>query len=258
MKIYSLIALFFTLSFTTALPALAQEPSRWAGIAIQQDAEYLGAPDTTLLAIPLVNWEAGQFFIRSGKGLEEAGAHWQLSHGFAVGSQIAVELGRDSQDSDLLNQLQMPDIPHGLSLGMHLEHSTSIGPAPLYSLLRVRKRSGPDRGALADFRMELGIFGTDTLGLQTYVQATWGDSDAMNSDFGIKPLNASNINSQAYVAAGGLRDTVIGLAGKVDIADDWMLVASVERKRLRDQAAASPIAQKPDSTIITAGVLHRF
>lgn len=241
-----------------SLPLVAEEQPHWAGLAIQHDADYLGAPDSKYLPIPLFSWEQDSFFLRSSKGIEEAGIHWQFDNGFTLGSQLAVELGRDSKDSELLKQLKMPDIPYGASLGVHLEHSTHIGPAPLSTLLRLRQRSGSDRGALADLRMELGIYGTDRIGLQTYVQTTWANQTAMRSDFGIKAVNASYSDIQPYSPTSGIRDTVIGLAGKFDINPDWMLVASLERKQLRKEATDSPITEEKNANIFTVGAMHRF
>ena len=142
--------------------------------------------------------------------------------------------------------------------GVHVEHSTHIGPAPLSTLIRLRQRSGSDRGALADLRMELGIYGSGRIGLQTYVQATWANQTAMMSDFGIKALNASYSDIQPYSPTSGIRDTVIGLAGKIDINPDWIVVASLERKQLRDNAAKSPITEEKNANIFTIGTMHRF
>jgi outer membrane protein len=254
MKIPCSIALLAALS----LPIAAQEQPRLLGIALQSDAAYLGAAKERTLLIPLVNWQSGRFFARSTKGIGEAGLRWQLENGFALGSQLALELGRDSDDADLLQQLQMPDIGYGASLGAHLEHSATIGPAPLTTLLRLRQRSGSERGALADIRLELGVFGTDTLGLQTYIQATWGNRRALMSDFGIKPANAAVINMASYAPDTGIRDTVVGLAGKIDLNRKWMVVAAVERKQLRGDAASSPITEQKNTSILTLGSLHRF
>lgn len=254
MKIHCLLALVTSL----ALPLAAAEQPHLLGLALQSEASYLGAAKEEISVIPLVNWQTGHFFARSSKGIGEAGAHWQLDNGFSLGSQVALELGRDSQDSALLQQLKMPDIAHGASLGVHLEYDTAIGPAPLSTLIRLRQRSGSQRGALADIRLELGVFGTDTLGLQTYLQATWANQRALRSDFGIQPENAAYINSAAYSPAAGIRDLVVGLAGKIDLNRKWMVVSAIERRQLRGDAASSPIAEQKNSNILTLGTLYRF
>lgn len=265
MKIPCLIALLAALAqAATSLAqasetqAASEEQPHLLGFALQQDAAYLGSAKQQTLLIPLVNWQTGNFFARSSKGIGEAGAHWQLGHGFSLGPQLALEMGRDSDDSDLLQQLAMPDIDYGASLGVHLEHSTHIGPAPLATLIRLRQRSGSGRGALADLRLELGVFGTDTLGLQTYLQATWANQRALMSDFGIKQANGAQINVSAYTPDAGVRDLIIGIAGKIDLNRKWMVVSAIERRQLRGDAAQSPIAEQKNSSIITLGSLYRF
>jgi len=253
MKIHYVIALLVAV----AVP-LAAEESHLLGLGIQHDAAYLGAAKEKYLPFPLIDWEADKFFARSGKGIEEAGVHWRLNNGFSLGSQLAVELGRNSDDSVFLQQLKMRDINYGVSLGVHLEHSTHIGPAPLNTLIRLRQRSGSERGALADIRVELGVFGTDTLGLQTYLQATWANQQAMMSDFGIKPANAAYVDIPAYSPDAGIRDTVIGLAGKIDLNRDWMVVSAIEHKQLRGDAAVSPITEQKNTNTFTLGTIYRF
>jgi len=152
----------------------------------------------------------------------------------------------------------MPDISYGASLGVHLEYDTLLGPAPLSTLVRLRQRSGSQRGALADIRLELGVYGKDTLGLQTYLQATWANQRAFMSDFGVAPEYAVHINTSAYLPAAGVRDLVLGLAGKIDLNRKWMVVSAIERRQLRGAAANSPIAEQSNSNILTLGTLYRF
>lgn len=243
-----------------ALPVFAQETDQphILGLGVQRDAAYLGAAEQRWIALPLINWQTGNFFVRSGKGLEEAGVHWQLDQGISLGAQLALELGRDPEDSTLLQQLNMQKIDYGASLGAHIEHQIHLGPAPLATLVRLRQRSGTERGALADMRMELGVFGTQTLGLQAYIQATWANREAMESDFGIPAENAIHLNMTPYSPAGGLRDSLVGLAGKIDLNRKWMVVASLERRSLRKDAAVSPIAEQKNTNTFTIGALRRF
>lgn len=241
-----------------ALPLAAEEQHHLFGLALQSDAAYLGATKREAFLIPLVNWQTGKLFARSTRGIGEAGVRWQLDSGFSFGSQVALELGRDSHDSALLQQLNMPDIAHGASLGVHVEYATTIGPAPLSTLIRLRQRSGAERGALADIRLELGVFGNDRLGLQTYLQGTWANQRAFMSDFGIEPANAANGNIAAYSPDAGFRDLVVGLAGKIDLNRKWMVVSAIERRQLRGDAASSPIAEQDTGNILTLGTLYRF
>ena len=249
----------FPLTILSTL-ALAQEkkPSTLIGIGLQQDAAFPGAEQTQVLPVPLISWQANNFFMRSGRGMEEAGVHWQLNDNFTLGSQLAFELSRDSKDSKFLQQARMPNIAYGVSAGVHAEYSTHIGPAPVDTLLRLRQRSGAERGALADLRIEVGIYGTDTLGVQTYVQTTWANQQAMNSDFGVKPVNAAFAGISPYQADAGLQNYLIGVAGKIDLSIDWIAVGTVEYKSLTGDASDSPVTEKKNSEAITLGVIYRL
>lgn len=253
-----------TLLLLSPLCSLAQEfspekgQSLAIGMAAQRNAAFPGAHRTHILPIPLIHWERGVLFIRSSKGMEEAGARWQLTDDFSAGSQIVFELGRDSDDSLLLQQLRMPNIPHGTSVGVHAEYSTHIGPAPVDALLRLRQRNGSQRGALADVRIEVGVYGNKYVGVQTYVQSTWANREAMDSDFGVKADNAAFIGIPAYQADAGLRNYLVGVAGKLDLDTEWMAIGSVEYNTLIGDAADSPVTEQKNSQAITLGVMYKF
>ncbi len=239
-------------------PPLMAEESTLLGLAVQRDAAYLGASENKLLPVPLIDWQKDNFFTRSGRGMEEAGINWQLGNGFALGSQLALELGRSTDDSTQLQQLQMPDIAYGVSVGVHAEYLTQIGPAPLKGILRLRQRSGASRGALVDLRFDLGIYDAYTIGLKTYLELTWANKTAMESDFGLKSSNAAYGGLLPYEPDADLRDVVLGIAGKIDISQDWMAIAAIEHKQLKGDAAASPLVEQKNTNVLTLGTICRF
>ena len=253
-----LLALFPAFLIAQERGNLSKKGNLSLGIAAQHDAAFPGARKTHVLPIPLINWEQDYLFIRSSKGMEEAGVRWQINDEFAVGSQLVFELGRNSDDSIFLQELKMPDIPYGVSAGVQAQYSTKIGPAPVDALLRLRQRSGSQRGALADVRVEVGVYGNRFIGVQTYVQSTWANRQAMNSDFGIKPVNASFVEILPYEAEAGLRNYLVGVAGKLDLDAEWMAIGSIEYNSLIGDAADSPITEKKTSQAVTLGVMYKF
>lgn len=72
---------------------------------------------------------------------------------------------------------------------------------------------------MADLRIEAGVYGIDTIGVETYVQAIRANQQAMNSDFGVKPVNAAFAGISPYKADAGLRNylILIGVAGKIEL-----------------------------------------
>ena len=70
-------------------------------------------------------------------------------------------------------------------------------------------------------------------------------------DFGLKPANAAYGGLLPYEPEADLRDVVVGIAGKIDINQDWMAIAAIEHKQLSGDAAASPLPKELTTPPVT-------
>lgn len=223
--------LFSLLLVPTAI--FAQDPGTLLGLGVRSRPDYDGASKQELEPIPVVRYYGRALFARTTQGILEGGLRKEFFPGLAAGAQLAYEGGNDRTDVD-----------PGASAGLHLEWDTKLGPAPLNVLLRTRHHLDTDRGSQADLRSTLGIYGRGGLLAGVFVQATWA-SDRW-------------VRSYYTAGEGGLVYTDIGIEGAYELTPRWMALGSVTLRRLRGDAASSPITEEKTNTYASAGVAYRF
>jgi outer membrane scaffolding protein for murein synthesis (MipA/OmpV family) len=215
------------------------------GAAVRTRPAYDGSADQALDVIPLLRYYGRPWFARTTQGVLEGGARWPLAKGLDAGVQLAYEEGRESDESDLLERMNIQDLDPGASLGAHLEWDSTIGPAPISVLARWRQHLDSDRGAQADLRLNAGVYQGGGVLVALYAQATWA--------------NAESIRSFYLVDAGsGLLHTSLGTLASYDLSVHWQLVGGLQLRWLHGDAKSSPIVEKNNSFYANAGIAYRF
>ena len=207
------------------------------GLGVRTRPDYDGSASRTVDLIPVVRYYGKPWFARTSQGMLEGGARYDFSPAVQAGVQLAYEAGRDSV-------FGLPQVDFGASLGFHLEADTKVGPAPLNILFRVRKHFESDRGAQADLRSTLGIYGEGRTLAGVFAQATWASTKSMQSFYGIDDS--------------GLLFTSLGLLAAHGLAPRWDLVGSVEVRRLANDVMRSPIVEKRTASYASIGAAYRF
>ena len=223
------------LAFLLLLPGVvfAQDPGTLLGAGVRWRPEYDGASKREVDLIPVVRWYGETWFARTSQGILEGGARKELLEGLYAGAQLAYEAGNDRTDVD-----------PGASLGLHLEWDTKVGRAPITVLGRTRHHVDTDLGTQTDLRSTLGVYGRGGVLAGVFAQATWASDKWIRSYYG--------------AGDGGLWFTSLGALASYDIRREWVGVASVERRRLRGDAATSPITERKSANYLSAGVVYRF
>jgi outer membrane scaffolding protein for murein synthesis (MipA/OmpV family) len=229
-----------------ALAQIAPEDYTLIGAAVRSRPAYDGSDAQRTDLIPVLRYYGKPWFARTTQGILEGGARWALTPGVDAGVQLAYEEGRKSSESDLLVRLGLGDVDPGVSVGAHLEWDFKLGPAPASLLGRFRQHSDSDRGAQADLRFNLGLYGSGGVFLGAYAQATWANAKSVESFYAVS--NASS----------GLLHTSLGLLGSYDFARHWTAVAGVQARRLHGDAARSPITESESSYYCNAGLAYRY
>jgi outer membrane scaffolding protein for murein synthesis (MipA/OmpV family) len=219
------------LGMVVPLGAVAQETL--LGAAVRTRPAYDGSATQRTDVVPVVRYYGRPWFARTTQGILEAGARTELAPGFHAGAQLAYEPGRDD-----------PKLNAGVSAGLHLEWDGSLGPLPLTFVLRARQHLDADRGGQADLRVTAGVLARGGLLAGVFAQATWGSENAVQSMYG--PPNS------------GLLFTSAGLLGSFELSRQWLLVGSVERRRLYDEVASSALAERRSNSYASAGLAYRF
>jgi outer membrane scaffolding protein for murein synthesis (MipA/OmpV family) len=238
--------LLLLLASSTALAQFVPDDYTLVGVAVRTRPAYDGSDSQSTDLIPVLRYYGKPWFARTTQGVLEGGARWGLARGLDAGVQLAYEEGRKTSESDLLRRLNLADIDPGASIGAHLEWDSAIGRAPISLLGRVRQNVDTDRGALADLRFNLGLYGSGGVIVAAYAQATWAGSKSIESFYAV-----NNADS-------GLLHSSLGLLGSYDFDRHWSAVAGVQGRRLHGDAAGSRIVESKSNYYANAGIAYRF
>jgi outer membrane scaffolding protein for murein synthesis (MipA/OmpV family) len=219
---------------------------------------YDGSSSQRLELVPVVRYFGQAWFARSTQGVLEGGARMELAPGLHAGAQVAYEPGRRTSESDFLRSHNVSRIDRGASLGLHLEWDHKFGPVPVTLLLRARQHTDSNLGAQADLRLSAGIYRSGPVGAGVFTQATWANAKSTGSFYGITQQQSAATGLPAFDAASGWLFASFGLLWSIDLSRDWILVGSMEARRLHGDAAHSPLAERSSNYFVSAGIAYRF
>lgn len=201
------------------------------GAGVRSRPEFDGFSDRTTDLIPVLRYYGTPWFARTTQGMLEGGARWHVGEGTDIGAQLAYEQGPRDKDP-------------GASLGVHAEWDGRAGPMPLDALVRVRQQLDTDRGLLADLRLTAGVYEGHGVQAGVFGQATYANEDYYRAFY--------------EVDESGLVYASVGALASYDLARHWVLVGSVERRRLTDHAMSSPLVAQRSASYGAIGLAYRF
>ena len=258
-RMKTLLALFAALLPGAALAQIAPDDYILLGAAVRTRPAYDGSKSQVTDLIPVVRYYGQPLFARTTQGILEGGLHWNLGSGVAAGFQLAYEEGRDSSESAFLRDHNFTDdIDPSGSLGAHLEWDTKLGPAPVTLLARYRQNVDSDRGALADLRFNVGVYGENSTIVALFAQATWASSKANGAFYGVTPSQSAASGLPVYQPGSGLQHVGLGVLASHDLSRHWTLVGTVHQRWLQGDAAQSPLAERSRNNYANAGIAYRF
>ena len=247
--------------FLLPLTGVAQTPPAdysLVGAGLRARPAYDGAASERGELIPVLRYFGRPGFARTTQGILEGGARTELASGLNLGAQLAYEGGRQARESAFLTSHNVPNIAPGASIGAHLEWDRNLGPMPVTLLARVRQHTDADRGAQADLRLTAGIYESGRLAAGVFAQATWANAKSTQSFYGVTPQQSATSGLPAFEAGGGLLFTGVGILWLFDLSREWVLTGGLEARRLRGDAARSPLAEDPSNYYASAGLAFRF
>jgi|SRR5690349_19230530 outer membrane scaffolding protein for murein synthesis (MipA/OmpV family) len=220
---WALLALF--------LPLVAHAQETLIGAGVRSRPEFDGFSQRTTDLIPVLRYYGTPWFARTTQGVLEGGARWHVGEGTDIGAQLAYEQGPRDRDPDV-------------SAGVHAEWDGRLGPMPLDALLRVRQHLDTDRGLQADLRLTAGVYEGHGVLAGVFGQLTYANEDYYRTYY--------------EVPESGLLYASVGALASYDISRRWVLVGSVERRRLTDHATRSPLVAQRSASYLTLGLAYRF
>lgn len=228
------------------------------GPGLRSRPAYDGSASQHTELVPVVRYFGPLLFVRSTQGVLEGGLRVELVPGLHAGAQLAFESGRRASESGFLASHAVADIGRGASLGLQLEWDQKIGPMPLTLLARARKNTDADLGAQIDLRLSAGVFQSGAVSAGVYVQGLWANAKSANAFYGITAQQSLATGLPAYGAGSGWQSASVGLLGSIDLNPQWLLVGSLEARRLRGDAANSPLVERVSNHYLNAGLAYRF
>lgn len=239
-----------------AFAELSNEPM--LGPGLRSRPAYDGASSQGLELVPVIRYLGQPWFVRSTQGVLEGGVRFELAPGLNVGAQLAYEPGRQTGESDFLKSRNVSGLDPGASLGLQLEWDHMLGPMPIALLARTRQHIDSDRGAQVDFRLSAGVYRSGRLAVGVFTQATWANEKSADSLYGIAPPQSAATGLPAFGAGSGWLFDSVGVLGSIDLSRNWMVVGSMESRRLLGDAARSPLVQSRSNYYLNTGVAYRF
>jgi outer membrane scaffolding protein for murein synthesis (MipA/OmpV family) len=228
------------------------------GPGLRSRPAYDGSASQRTELVPVVRYLGGPWFVRSTQGVLEGGLRVELAPGLHAGAQLAYEPGRVTSESAFLENHAAAGVKRGASVGLQMEWDHSFGPVPVTLLARVRKHTEADLGAQADLRLSAGVFQSAPVSAGVFTQATWANARSMAALYGVTVQQSAATGLPAFDAAGGNLFASVGLLWSVDLSPQWVVVGSLEARRLHGDAAASPLAERASNHLVSAGVAYRF
>jgi outer membrane scaffolding protein for murein synthesis (MipA/OmpV family) len=248
------------LALAAPLAALAQSREDYVllGAGVRSRPAYDGSASQRVDAVPVVRYYGRPWFVRTTQGIFEGGARTALAPGLNAGAQLAYEAGRLQNESDFLRDRGVPDINPGPSYGLHVEWDGKLGPAPFTLLARGRQHMDSDRGARADLRFTLGIYGDERVLAGLFIQGTWANAKSSRAFYGVTPQESAATGLPVFEPEGGPLFATAGLLWSVTIAREWLLVGNLEGRRLEGDAARSPLTERASNVYVGLGVAYRL
>ena len=250
-----------TLAFGVIIPLAAfaeLTTDSLLGPGLRSRPAYDGSDSRHTELVPVVRYLGQPWFARSTQGVVEGGVRMEFAPGLHAGAQLAYESGRKTSESGFLKSHNVADIDRGASVGLHLEWDHKLGPMPITLLGRIRQHTDTNRGAQADIRLSAGVFQKGPVALGLFTQATWANAKSAGSLYGLTPQQAAGTGLPAYSAGSGLLFASFGLLWGVDLSKNWIVVGSMEARRLHGDAARSPLAERTSNHYVSAGLAYRF
>lgn len=228
------------------------------GPGLRSRPAYDGAAAQRTEIVPVVRYFGEPVFVRSTQGVLEGGLRRALANGLHAGVQLAYEPGRKTSESTFLERHRIGDIDLGASVGLQLEWDHMIGPMPISLLARSRTHTRPALGTQADLRLSAGVFQRGRFDAGVFVQTIWADTGSTRSYYGLDAQASAAAGLPAYQPGGGLLSTSLGLLWSVHLGRRWVVVGSLESRRLQGDAARSPLVERQVNRYVSAGLGYSF
>jgi outer membrane scaffolding protein for murein synthesis (MipA/OmpV family) len=232
-----------------SFPALAEDPqgaSVTLGLGAEIVPDYFGARTTRLGPAGALSIQ--NLVLPGGFGIGTASA-LPTDPGFGPRGAFRYIPSRDASDHSELDGLD--DIDRAVELGAGLFHITER--TRVYA--EVLKGFGGHQGWVAEAGFDGILRPTAQLVLTAGPRANWGDTEFVDTYFGVTTDEATQSQFSSYSPGGGLVSLGIEVNARYDFRNGWGLHGTLGWQQLQGDAARSPITEEGNRDQLGARLL---
>lgn len=250
-----LTTLIFALLLVHSVPVWAEaevfqdepENSRLSlGAALVVTPEFEGAKKYQLLALPVIEYERGSFFLSAFRG---AGFKVINDRSIQMGPVVSYRFGRDQDDSDDLKGLG--DVRGGFETGVFAHWRISD---PVALKLEFKHGLGTAKGYTVDLGLDYTAELTESLTLILGAETRFADRKYNEEYFGVTRQQSLQSGYRQYSPDSGLKHAAAKASFNYALTDTLNLGVFGEYKRLTGPAADSPLVKKGSANQATSGL----
>ena len=238
-----------------AAPAQADQPgTNFIGLSVGYVPVYEGSREYRALAVPLVNYHSGNFFISPRAGLPAMGLQTALAPDWKAGVFVGMGLGRDSSDADRTKGLDDIDF-HG-TYGAFVEWAP--GPLSLGAAYRQAARSG--YGGTLERRATYAAWQDGAHRVNIGASTQWASHDAMQTWYGVTSSQAASSRAglSTYSPSSGFKSAALFTTWSYRINPSWSTITTLGVNTLLGDARDSPLTERRANLFGSVGVAYAF
>ena len=244
-----LVAALTTVALAAPLMAQAQDltlGNRWGtlsadiGLGLSYSPEFPGAEDS----------EARPWAIMRNASFGDPGKG-QLD-GFSILPSFGFVGKREEDDSDVL--VGMGEINRGYELGGRIGY----GYGAVNGYLSARQGFGGHHGITGELGVRYRTEVNDKLTMWSSVEMTYGDSEYVDTYFGVSADQSVSSGHPEYNPGGGFTKAAAKISARYSLNEKTAILGEVEYGRLIGDAADSPLVEDEDQPAVRLGIVRTF
>jgi len=213
------------------------------GVIVGAAPDYVGSDDYTALAAPIARWTfpGQQRYIQ----LMATSLYFNVldDADIALGPVLNYRAGRDDVEDDTVDHME--DIDGTAEAGIFAGYTWRDKANPRYRLVTsvefLSDVGNEYDGWIASLSVRLWLPVSKPLDLQVGVGTTYGNSQYMDTYFGVNERDAARTGLDYYESGSDFRDVNGQVAGVYQLSKNWKLLAVVKYFYLLDEASDSPV-----------------
>ena len=224
------------------------------GLGIGTLPKFIGSDKTMAEAIPIGKITYGRFFIGGNAGLG-LGYNAFEADDFTFGAFVNQQLNAPRKESDDIRLKGLGNVNAATRGGVFTKYEKDWLRASADVSWDI---GGKKQGTLAKLSAEAVYRPTERMELSAGPQIIYGNSEYVNTVFGVDPLQASQSHYALYKPKGGVSQVNMDFDATYAWDKYWIIGSKVSIGKLEGDSAKSPIVEKKSQNSLGVFVAYKF